>query len=54
MAVLGLLQRKSRGKHSTVRVETLMNVRKSELEAKVRAAVEQGASVYTDTLSTTA
>lgn len=49
-AVMGMLQRKAGQKHSTVRLAHVENVRATTLDAHVRANVEVGANLYTDTL----
>src|SRR3990172_7612626 len=50
VAVMGLLDRNSQEKHSTVRVSVVPNVRKRGLHARVREHVEPGSAVYTDAL----
>ena len=50
VAVMGLLQRKRRGKHSTVRATVVPNTKGRELVPRVIANVEQKSNVYTDAL----
>lgn len=50
VAVMGLLERNSPEKHSTVRVSVVPNVRKRGLHARVREHVKPGSAVYTDAL----
>lgn len=47
-AVMGLLERHSENKHSTVRAHVVKNLRKKTLQAIVRKNVEPGSAVYTD------
>jgi transposase-like protein len=49
-AVMGMLQRKAGAKHSTVRLAHIENVRANTLDTLVRAHVEAGSNLYTDTL----
>jgi len=47
-AVMGLLERHSENKHSTVRAQVVKNLRKKTLQGIVRKNVEFGSAVYTD------
>jgi transposase-like protein len=51
VAVMGLLERNSPEKASTIRTAIVANTRKHGLQAKVREHVKAGANVYTDALS---
>lgn len=50
VAVMGLLERHGKRGHSTIKTTIVPNARKSGLQARVRANVEPGSSVYTDAL----
>jgi len=47
-AVMGLLERTSPEKHSTVRVSVTKNIRKHALQANIEQNVEPGSNLYTD------
>lgn len=51
VAVMGLLERNSPDKHSTVRMAIVPNVRRRALQANVQEHVAPGAAVYTDALA---
>jgi transposase-like protein len=51
-AVMGMLERKSSDKHSTVRLAHVPTVRKDAIDKQVRAHVEKGSNIYTDALET--
>jgi hypothetical protein len=48
VAVMGLLNRHSKDGHSTVRIEVLGDVKKRNVQGRVREHVETGANIYTD------
>jgi hypothetical protein len=48
VAVMGLLNRHSKDGHSTVRVEVLGDIKKHNVQGRVREHVESGANIYTD------
>ena len=50
VAVLGLLERHSKGKH-TVRLNTVPNTRREDIQPVVRKHVEPGTTLYTDSHS---
>ncbi len=50
VAVMGLLQRHGKAGHSTVRASVVSNVRKTLLQAAVRANVAKNTTVFTDAL----
>jgi transposase-like protein len=50
VAVMGLLERHSKDRHSTVRMRVVETRRKHELERTIDEHVEVGATVYTDAL----
>jgi transposase-like protein len=50
-SVMGMLERKSSNKHSTVRVAHVPDTRKQTLERQVAKTVEAGAEIYTDALA---
>jgi len=47
-AVMGLLERTSPEKHSTVRISVTKNIRKHALQANIEQNVEPGSNLYTD------
>ena len=49
-AVMGILERGSDGKHSTVRTKVIPNRKKSAIQAEVRKHVQAGSALYTDAL----
>jgi transposase-like protein len=51
VAVMGLLERNSPEKASTIRTAIVANIRRHRLQATVREHVEAGANVYTDALA---
>jgi transposase-like protein len=51
-AVMGMLERKRSGKHSTVRLSHIKNTRTHIIDAEVRANVEVGSAIHTDSLAT--
>lgn len=50
VAVMGMLERSVRKGHSKVRMAVVPNVRRSELDSRVRANVKEGSEVFTDAL----
>jgi transposase-like protein len=50
VAVMGLLERTTPDKHSTVRTTVLKNVRRAAVQDGVRSHVESGSALYTDAL----
>ena len=49
-AVLGLLERNSPEKHSTVRLKVVPSVRRYDLDPEIRKRVEKGSELFTDKL----
>jgi len=50
IAVLGLLQRTTADRKSTVRLQVVQSIKRYSLQGRVRAAVQPGANVHTDAL----
>lgn len=50
VAVMGLLERNTEDKHSTVRTKIVTGTKRGHLQPHVRESVEKGANVYTDAL----
>lgn len=47
-AVMGMLERKRGGKHSSVRLSHIQTTKKAELHEQIIATIEKGSNVYTD------
>lgn len=51
-AVMGMLERRSSNKHSTVRLAHVPTVRTNAIDKEVRTNVEKGSTIYSDSLQT--